>query len=314
MSEPLPEPERLSPLVRRLRAPNPGPMTLTGTNSYLVGKSPDFGVIDPGPALPAHIEALAEAVRVEGGRLKAILVTHGHPDHYPGAEMLHRLTGAPVAAYRDAAFFHTQNLDDGDIVEVDGATLTAIFTPGHAADHLCFYLAEEKALFTGDNILGTGTTVVAPPRGDMADYLVSLRRLQSAYGQAETIYGGHGPEIKDPAAKIAEYLAHRQARQGQLLDALAFGPSTIPQLVERIYQDVDRRLWPAAARQVLAYLIMLEATGQVRAAEVLPTEAARQDADLLNPAGALDPVAAAELGISHQPTGEPEELKRYSLT
>ncbi len=317
MSENLAQPERLTPLVQRLRAPNPGPMTLTGTNSYIVGSGPDFIVLDPGPDIPGHIEALARAVSDAGGYLKTIVVTHGHPDHYPGAQGLSRLTGAPVAAYRDAAFPHTQNLEDGATIPANRVTLTAIFTPGHAADHLCFFLAEEKALFTGDNILGTGTTVVAPPKGNMADYLASLRLLQAAWSHAETIYGGHGPEIKTPAAKIEEYLNHRQARQQQLMEALAAGESTVPQLVERIYQDVERRLWPVAARQVLAYLIMLEQTGQVRAVEFVPTDVpspADQASDaLLNPAGTLDPVAAAELGISNRPADQPEKLKRYSL-
>ncbi|MBN9392960.1 MAG: MBL fold metallo-hydrolase [Chloroflexi bacterium] len=317
MTEQLAQPERLSPLVQRLRAPNPGPMTLTGTNSYIVGSGPDFIVIDPGPDMAGHIQTLAGAVNREGGHLKTILVTHGHPDHYPGAQTLSQLTGAPVAAYTGATFPHTQDLADGATITATGVTLTAIFTPGHATDHLCFFLAEEKALFTGDNILGTGTTVVAPPKGSMAAYLASLRRLQAAYSHAETIYGGHGPEIKNPAAKIEEYLNHRQARQQQLMKALAVGESTIAELVERIYQDVDRRLWPAAARQVLAYLIMLEESGQVQAHEATPTAQDQANESLLNPAGSLDPVAAAELGISNQPTGQPgdhsEKLKRYSL-
>lgn len=321
MSEQLAQPERLSPLVQRLRAPNPGPMTLTGTNSYIVGSGPDFIVIDPGPDITGHLQALARTVSQDSGHLKTILVTHGHPDHYPGALVLSQMTGAPVTAYTGATFPHTQNLADGATVTATGVTLNAIFTPGHAVDHLCFYLLEEKALFTGDNILGTGTTVVAPPKGNMADYLASLRRLQAAYSHAQTIYGGHGPEIKNPAAKIEEYLNHRQARQQQLMKALAVGESTIAELVERIYQDVDRRLWSAAARQVLAYLIMLEESGEVRAREATPTAADQANENLLNPSGALDPVAAAELGISHQRTGQPddqsngqpEKLKRYSL-
>jgi glyoxylase-like metal-dependent hydrolase (beta-lactamase superfamily II) len=314
MPENLAQPERLTPLVQRLRAPNPGPMTLTGTNCYIVGSGPDFIVIDPGPDIPGHIQALARAVRQGGGHLKTILVTHGHPDHYPGAQALSQLTGAPVAAYKEAVFPHTQDLEDGATVMAGGATLTAIFTPGHAADHLCFFLNEEEALFTGDNILGTGTTVVAPPKGNMTDYLASLRLLQAVWGYARTIYGGHGPEIKNPAAKIEEYLAHRQARQQQLMDALALGESTVPQLVERIYQDVDRRLWPAAARQVLAYLIMLEQMGQVRAVEVASTATDRANEALLNPPGLLDPVAAAELGISHQAANPMEKVRRYGLT
>lgn len=305
--------ERLSPLVQRLRAPNPGPMTLTGTNSYIVGQEKEFIVIDPGPAIDSHVQALADAVSEAGGVIKLILVTHGHPDHYPGALDLGRLTGAPVAAYRGATFPHSLDLEDGQTVTAGGATLTAIFTPGHAADHLCFFLEEEKALFTGDNILGVGTTVVAPPKGNMADYLASLRLLDTGWSHAEVIYGGHGPEIKNPAAKIKEYLDHRQARQQQLMTALADGESTTAQLVERIYQDVDRRLWPAAARQVLAYLLMLEQEGTVKVSEGAPGEADQAGQALLNPAGSLDPVAAAELGISHQAGQPPETLKRYSL-
>jgi glyoxylase-like metal-dependent hydrolase (beta-lactamase superfamily II) len=307
----LQQPERLSPLVQRLRAPNPGPMTLTGTNSYIAGQGREYFVIDPGPDIESHVLALAKAVSQAGGQIKQILVTHGHPDHYPGALSLSRLTGAPVAAHSNASFPHPLNLADGQVVQVAGTTLTAIFTPGHAVDHLCFFLAEEKALFTGDNILGQGTTVVAPPKGDMADYLASLRLLDALWSHARVIYGGHGPEITNPPAKIKEYLAHRQARQQQLISALASGDSTIAQLVERIYQDVDRRLWPAAARQVLAYLIMLEREGRVKAVEMADLD----EESWLNPATSIDidPVAAAELGLSPRTGSQPERVKRYSL-
>lgn len=313
MPEGLPQPEQLSPLVQRLRAPNPGPMTLTGTNSYIVGQGREYLVIDPGPDIESHVLALAKAVTQAGGHLQQILVTHGHPDHYPGALALSQLAGAPVAAHSNAPFPHSLTLADGQIVQAGGATLTSIFTPGHAVDHLCFFLAEEKALFTGDNILGLGTSVVAPPKGDMADYLASLRLLDTQWSQAQVIYGGHGPEIKNPPAKIKEYLAHRQARQQQLIAALASGESTIAQLVERIYQDVDRHLWPAAARQVLAYLIMLERAGQVKALELSPAEAGLAGETWLNPPAEIDPVAAAELGISPQTSRQAEKVMRYSL-
>jgi glyoxylase-like metal-dependent hydrolase (beta-lactamase superfamily II) len=286
-------------------------MTLTGTNSYIIGQGREYFVIDPGPDIESHVLALAKAVSQASGQINQILVTHGHPDHYPGALSLSRLSGAPVAAHSNAPFPHPLNLVDGQVIQADGTTLTAIFTPGHAVDHLCFFLAEEKALFTGDNILGQGTTVVAPPRGDMADYLASLRLLDALWNHARVIYGGHGPEITNPPAKIKEYLAHRQARQQQLISALASGASTIAQLVERIYQDVDRRLWPAAARQVLAYLIMLERQGQVKAVEVDGLD----EESWLNPAASIDidPVAAAELGLSPQTGSQPEKVKRYSL-
>ncbi len=305
------QPQRLSPLVQRLRASNPGPMTLTGTNSYLIGTGPALLVLDPGPLIESHLQSLVEAANSQAARIEMIAVTHGHPDHYPGAARLHELTGAPVVAYREATYPHQIDLEDGQSLTCGEVSLQAIFTPGHAVDHLCFYLAAEQALFTGDNILGTGTTIVAPPKGDMAAYLASLRRLQAADLAAKVIYGGHGPEITDPATKIQEYLLHRQARQQKLTDALAKSPLTIPQLVEQIYQDVDRRLWPAAARQVLAYLIMLENQGQVRSAELPATQTRPLDEEIMFPdGGAVDPVAAAELGIDQKDTSR---LKLYTL-
>ncbi len=304
----------LTERVQRLRAPNPGPMTLTGTNSYLIGVGPELAVIDPGPVIESHLQTLVESATERGGKIGLILVTHGHPDHYPGAARLSELTGAPVAAHRSASFPHQIELDDGERLYTAGVTLTAIYTPGHATDHLCFYFEQEDALFTGDNILGVGTTIVAPPKGDMAHYMASLRLLEEKWSQAKVIYGGHGPEIPTPAAKIREYILHRQARQQQLTEALTTGAKTIPQIVERIYQDVDRRLWPAAARQVLAYLIMLEHGGQVTALELAPDEVRAEDSAMLNPdSTVVDPVAAAELGISNQESAGAEKIKLYSL-
>jgi glyoxylase-like metal-dependent hydrolase (beta-lactamase superfamily II) len=306
---------KLSELVTRLRAPNPGPMTLTGTNSYLVGMGPERVAIDPGPKLEGHLQTMAGTASAAGAKISLILVTHGHPDHYPGAERLSELTGAPVAAYRGATFPHQVELDNEQKIEAAGGTYTAIFTPGHAADHLCYFLEEEGALFTGDNILGYGTTIVAPPKGDMALYMASLHLLEEKWGQAKVIYGGHGPEIANPAAKIREYILHRQARQQQLVEAMQAGATTIPQIVERIYQDVDRRMWPAAARQALAYLIMLEREGKVRAEDLPAEEVSEADNAMLNPVGTvIDPVAAAELGISAQEMEHKDKVKRYWLT
>ncbi len=307
--------EQLSERVWRLRAPNPGPMTLTGTNSYLIGAEAERIALDPGPLIESHLQGLVAHAQAQNARISLIVVTHGHPDHFPGAARLAELTGAPVAAWSGATFPHSRNLADGERVGLADAHLVAIFTPGHAADHLCFFLEEEAALFTGDNILGTGTTVVAPPKGDMAHYLASLRLLQSGWSQAQVIYGGHGPQITAPRAKIEEYLTHRQARQDQLLAALATGAHTVPQLVERIYQDVDRRLWPAAARQVLAYLIMLEREGRLRATDLQSAQVEAEYAALLNPAGSvIDPVAAAELGYASQSGTASEKIKYYALT
>ncbi|HEX2910219.1 MAG TPA: MBL fold metallo-hydrolase [Chloroflexia bacterium] len=311
----LAKPEQLSERVQRLRAPNPGPMTLTGTNTYLVGSGREMVVIDPGPQIESHLQAIVAVSKAQQKPVRQILVTHGHPDHFPGAEQLSKMTGAPVVAYREATFPHQDSLDDRQRVTLDGATLLAIYTPGHAIDHLCFYLEEEQALFTGDNILGQGTTVIAPPKGDMSAYLASLRLLEENWASARVIYGGHGPEVTAPDAKIREYILHRQARQQQLEEALQRSSGTIPQLVEQIYQDVDRRLWPAAARQVLAYLIMLEDEGRVTSEVISSAELSATDVAMLNPATTgVDPVAAAELGISGQPGSGLEKVKKYSLT
>ncbi len=286
--------ERLSEMVQRLRAPNPGPMTLTGTNSYLVGAGQEMAVIDPGPDIPSHLQDLVDTAQATGATIGLILITHGHPDHFPGAAKLQAMTGAPIAAFKNAEFAHDLPLKDGQRVLVGDATLIALYTPGHAVDHLCYFLEEEDALFTGDNILGEGTTAIAPPRGDMVAYLRSLHQLEQDWGHAEVIYPGHGPTISDPTAKIQEYLQHRQLREQQILQAIEGGKDTIKQIVAQIYAETDKRLWPAAARQVMAHLQKLQQEGKVAATEV--GFDAEENA-LLNPDGLIDPVVAAELGF-----------------
>jgi glyoxylase-like metal-dependent hydrolase (beta-lactamase superfamily II) len=185
--------------------------------------------------------------------------------------------------------------------------------PGHARDHLIFVLDDERALFTGDVVLGTGTVVVAPPGGEMRTYQQTLRCLRGEYGDARAIYGGHGPEVRDVRAKLDEYIAHRELRERQIIDALRAGSDTVPALVERVYADTGRRLWPAAARQVLAHIIALEAEGRVRSEHVSRTPTA-QEAALLDPdlskLGELPgaDVIRAELGF-----GSAEPLLRYRL-
>jgi glyoxylase-like metal-dependent hydrolase (beta-lactamase superfamily II) len=255
----------LSPRVGRLRAPNPGPMTLDGTNGYVVdGGDGTWVAIDPGPDEPAHQAAFVQAANERGARITAILVTHGHPDHFPGAAPLAHLTGAPVVAHPDAPFPHDRTLREGERLRVGGASLLALEAPGHARDHLVFVLEDEAALFTGDVILGTGTTAIAPPGGDMRVYQRTLHRLRDEYGDARAIYGGHGPEIRAPRATLDYYIAHREERERAILAQLSVGARTIPQLVAAIYVDVPQRMWPAAARQVLAYLIALQREGRVR--------------------------------------------------
>jgi glyoxylase-like metal-dependent hydrolase (beta-lactamase superfamily II) len=292
----------LGPRVARLRAPNPSPMTLDGTNGYIVdGGDGAWIAIDPGPADAGHIAAFVDAARECNAHYAAILVTHGHPDHFPGAALLAQATGAPVIAHPNAAFAHDRTLRDGERFTAGNATLTAIDAPGHARDHLVFVLEGERALFTGDVIIGTGTVVIAPPNGDMRAYQRTLARLRDEYGDASAIYGGHGPELTDPRAKIAEYIAHRERREAEIIAVLERAAATIPVLVETIYRDVNRRLWPAAARQVLAYLIALEREDRVTATPLdralTDDERALLDPDLSPLASEHDvAVIRAELG------------------
>jgi glyoxylase-like metal-dependent hydrolase (beta-lactamase superfamily II) len=305
----------LSERVGRLRANNASPMTLDGTNGYVVHVGPKTLVaIDPGPVDDAQRDAFLAAAHDAGASYAAILVTHGHPDHFPGAAPLAAATGAPVYAHPDARFPHDRALAEGERLAFDDAAFTVLHAPGHARDHLVFVLEGERALFTGDVVIGTGTVVVAPPGGDMRTYQRTLHRLRDEYGDAHAIYGGHGPEVRGVRAKLDEYIAHREARERQVVDAAAAGADTIPVLVERVYADVDRRLWPAAARQVLAYLLALESEGRVRteriAREPTALEAALLSPDLSKLGEGMDAaVIRAELGY-----GKPEPLLRYALT
>jgi glyoxylase-like metal-dependent hydrolase (beta-lactamase superfamily II) len=307
-------PVALSPRVTRLRAPNPSPMTLDGTNGYVVRVGPGKLVaIDPGPLDDRQRDAFLAAARAMDATYEAILVTHGHPDHAPGAAPLAAAAGAPVFAHPEARFPHDRELGDMELLVFGDAEIKVLHAPGHARDHLVFVLEEERALFAGDVVLGTGTVVVAPPGGDMRAYQRTLHRLRDLYGDARAIYGGHGPEVRDVRAKLEEYIAHREARERQIAGALANGSETIPALVERVYADTDRRLWPAAARQVLAYLIALEREGRLRTEPIdrapTPQEAALLDPDLskLGEDAGAD-VIRAELGY-----GEAEPLLRYVL-
>jgi glyoxylase-like metal-dependent hydrolase (beta-lactamase superfamily II) len=308
-------PVELSPRVTRLRAPNPGPMTLDGTNGYAIdGGGGRWIAVDPGPDIDAHIEAFARTAAEAGAAYEAIVVTHGHPDHYPAAAPLARLTGAPVYAHALVPFAHDRTLSDGDRLTVGEATLRVIEAPGHARDHLVFYLEDERALFTGDVILGRGTVVVAPPGGDMRAYQATLRRLRDELPDAAAIYGGHGPEIRKPAETIAFYIAHREERERAILAQLEDGTKTIPALVTMIYRDVEERLWPAAARQLLAYLIALEREGRVVSVAVDREPDERERALLYPSSGPFGDertraVARAELGI-----GSAMPFLRYGLT
>lgn len=270
-------------MVTLVRAPNPSAMTLTGTNSYAI----DCGagealVIDPGPPIASHVEALVSETAKRGLRVAAIAITHGHPDHAPAAAMLAARTSAPVYAHPESTVPHDADLELEGTLRVGETELRVMDAPGHTFDHVVFYLPPERALFTGDVILGEGTVVIAPPGGAMRPYQHTLRRLAGEFAEARIIHGGHGPIVLDAQAKIAEYIAHREMREHELIDALALGPQTIPELVLRIYGDDRPVLWPAMARQMLAYLIALEQEGRV-SAHRLDRAMTEQETWILNP-------------------------------
>lgn len=269
-------------MVTLVRAPNPSAMTLTGTNSYLVWSGSDAVAIDPGPNIPRHVDALLERARTLGVSIRAIALTHGHPDHAPAAAPLAAAAGAPVYAHPLSDVARDGDLPLDGIFRVGEIALHVIDAPGHTFDHVVFYEPQERALFTGDVILGEGTVVIAPPGGAMRPYQHTLQRLAHEFPQARIIYGGHGERVDDAQAKIAEYIAHRQLRERELLEALSVAPQTIPELVLRIYGASRPILWPAMARQMLAYLIALEEEGRVTSE---PVNAAmdEQEMAIMNP-------------------------------
>jgi glyoxylase-like metal-dependent hydrolase (beta-lactamase superfamily II) len=240
--------------VFRVLAPNPGPFTLEGTNTWIVGRDP-AAVIDPGPEERDHIRAVARAA----GPLAAILVTHAHPDHAPGAVQLSEETGAPVMALRPQK--GQGGLREDQVVDVGGARLRCVRTPGHSADHVAFFEEDAGALFTGDAVLGRGTTVINPPEGDLAAYLRSLDRMRDL--APRTIFPGHGPTVFDGPAKLEEYAAHRAMREGQVIDAIKNGHRRIAEMVPVIYAEFPPELHGLAERQVLAQLVKLEREGRV---------------------------------------------------
>ena len=258
------EATRESPLVERLVAPNPGPFTGPGTNTYLIGTGERRAVLDPGPDDPAHIDRILEAAEEDHASIDLILVTHHHRDHLPGAHLLSDRTGAPVTA--DARIAGVRRpLSHRLRVPLPGCTVEALFTPGHTSDHYCFLLEEEGSLFSGDLIVGSGTVTVSPPDGDMDEYLASLRSLQEL--GIRLIYPGHWPRVDDPHGKIDEYIDHRMEREREVIAALRAGDRRPSEMVVRIYPGLDPRLVGAARSSVTAHLISLERRGEVRAIE-----------------------------------------------
>jgi glyoxylase-like metal-dependent hydrolase (beta-lactamase superfamily II) len=273
-TRPYAEVEQLSPLVRRMLARNPSPFTFTGTQTYIVGRG-EVALIDPGPDLAEHVDAVLGAI--DGERVTAILCTHTHRDHSPASRAVAAATGAEIVGCApvafdddgpradesfDAEYRPDRILGDGERVAGAGWTLEAVATPGHTSNHLAFALSEEEALFSGDHVMGWSTTVVAPPDGDMADYMESLELL---LGRGDRVYyPAHGPAVEDPQDHVRRLIAHRRGREAQILGELEAGRSRIEEIVPRLYADVDPRLHPAAGRSVLAHLIDLERRGEVR--------------------------------------------------
>jgi glyoxylase-like metal-dependent hydrolase (beta-lactamase superfamily II) len=270
--------ECVSALTRRVIAPNPSPFTFTGTCSYIVGQG-EVAIIDPGPADARHIEVLLDAIA--GETLHSVFVTHTHHDHSPAARVIGNLTGAPIIgcapyttpsnpvanggpnldATHDASYAPDRVLQDGETLRIGAVTIETVATPGHTANHLCFALREERALFTGDHVMAWATTVVAPPDGSMRDYFASLERLRE---RDDAIYWpAHGGSVREPQRYLRALIHHRRQRELAILERLEKGDQTISTIVERIYEGVDPRLHGAAAISVFAHIQELIDRGKV---------------------------------------------------
>ncbi|MBY0401758.1 beta-lactamase-like protein 2 [Myxococcota bacterium] len=286
----LPNVQALSPLVGVALGQNPSMFTGPGTNTYLVGRGRKRLLVDTGSGLDVYMPVLEEALaRVGCEGLEGIVLTHAHPDHIGGVDQIRAHFGelpvykkpwpsetglagpgggvSPISVAEPDRQAHCrlERIDHGDVVETEGARLRAVYTPGHAPDHLCFVLEEERNLFSGDNVLGVGTTVIPGGSGDLGDYLASLEKLRTeAPGQ---IYPAHGPRIDRGVAKIEEYIAHRLERERQIVAALAAGLREVPAMVRRIYVGYPESLFAAAGQSVTAHLLKLEREGRVRREE-----------------------------------------------
>jgi glyoxylase-like metal-dependent hydrolase (beta-lactamase superfamily II) len=268
--------EEMAPNLRRMIANNPGPFTHAGSGTYVVGRG-RVAVIDPGPALPEHIDALLRALGDE--QITHILVTHTHADHSPGARLLKAACGAPtygfgphafgryqrgeiVEAGADLDFVPDHRLADGQVLDMPTFRIGAVHTPGHCSNHLCFALPDTGALLTGDHVMAWSTSIVSPPDGDMAQYMASLSRLLT---RSDSIYfPTHGVPIPNPKPFVRAYVRHRQLREAQILDCLSRGMQRIDDMVKVMYVGLPAFLVPAAARSVFAHLLQLLDEGRVR--------------------------------------------------
>ena len=268
--------DRLSPLVRRVIANNPGPFTYTGTGTYIIGRG-HVAVVDPGPADEAHINALV--VAINGETVSHVLVTHTHMDHSPGCKLLKTYCDAPTYGFgphggdlaesskveegADRDFVPDVRVAHGDVLTGDGWSVECVHTPGHTSNHMCFCLSDERALFTGDHVMGWSTSVISPPDGNMGDYMRSLALLLER--DDAVYYPTHGPPVWRPRAHIEAFIEHRLARERQIRDCLQRGVTRIVDMVPIMYKGTDRALFPAAARSVLAAVELMHARGEIRA-------------------------------------------------
>lgn len=266
--------QRLSPLVRRVIAPNPSAFTFHGTGTYIIGPSSgSVAIVDPGPDLPEHVDAVLAAV--SGETVSHILVTHTHLDHSPATVAVKAATGAPSYAFgphgrggdgeqveegADFDFIPDHRVADGETVAGEGWSVEGIHTPGHTSNHMCFALKEENALFPGDHVMGWSTTIVSPPDGHMRAYMASLEKLTRR--SEEIYYPTHGAPITEPLPYVSALLTHRHEREEQILACLADGIGHIPDMVAKMYADVDPGLHRAAGRSVLSHLIHMVETGR----------------------------------------------------
>jgi glyoxylase-like metal-dependent hydrolase (beta-lactamase superfamily II) len=250
--------------ARCVLAPNPSPMTLDGTNTWILAEpgSPRAVVVDPGPAHAGHLHRVRDQVAAAGQRVAQIVLTHSHPDHSEGAAAFAAMTGAPVRAADPAFRLGDEGLAPGDTLAAAGTEIHVIATPGHSADSVCLHLPADHALLTGDTVLGRGTTVIADD-GNLTDYLESLDRLKRLTDHAElaVLLPGHGPLLTSPGTTLDYYITHRHERLAEVQAALDAGDRSTDQIVARIYHDVDRALWPFAAFSVRAALQYLADQG-----------------------------------------------------
>ncbi|WP_417477452.1 MBL fold metallo-hydrolase [Maricaulis sp.] len=267
--------ETLSPLIRRVTAPNPGPFTYTGTGVYIIGHG-EVAVIDPGPFDPVHEASLDAALA--GEHVSHVFVTHHHLDHSPLAHPLAAKHGCQVYGFGaqnalpaggevrleagdDVGFTPDIEISDGQAFTGPGWTIEALHTPGHTSNHVCYALKEENVLFSGDHVMAWSTSVISPPDGHMGDYLRELARVRDR--NFTRLWPTHGPAVENPADFVQAYIDHRLKREQQIINELAAGPQSVPGLVAAIYQHVDKRLHPAAAHSVLAHMIHLIETGNI---------------------------------------------------